>query len=167
MKKLEDRQATDDLALRRAQSLKRADLERQQRTLPSVEKKELDSLLMAQRAEHRIAYAKRYEHLPTFTLDLKPPGRAEAIDKAATRYTSEARRALEADEKETPSKQMARRIDLIDAFTRAADSDDDDDGGGGGDDGGKSPGPPNKPGPDRPKRRRRRRKRDRDMGRGM
>ena len=149
------------------QKVQAADLVRQQRALDQIEKKELASVQQALRKEHRQAHQKQHVHSPNFALTLGPPGRSEAVDKAATRYTSETRRALEADEKETPRKQMARRIDLIDAFTRAADSDDDDDGGSGGDDGGKSPGPPNKPGPDRPKRRRRRRKRDRDMGRGM
>lgn len=146
------------------QKLQAADLKRQQRALDQIEKKELASVQQALRKEHRQAHHKQHVHSPSFALTLGPPGRAEAIDKAATRYTSETRRALEADEKEIPNKEKVRRINLIDAFTRAADSDDDDDGGGGGDDGGKSPGPPNKPGPDRPKRRR---KRDRDMGRGM
>ena len=164
MKKLAARQGVDDLALRRAQSLKRADLERQQRALPSVEKKELDALLTAQRAEYRTEYAKRYEHLPTFTLDLKPPGRPAAVDKAARRHLSDLDKPD--DEPKGPDK-PGRPIDLTDSFTDAAEPEDGDDGDGGDDDGGDRPGPPHKPKPPPTRRRRRRRDRDRDQGPGM
>lgn len=160
------RQQADERAVfAQRQERQAADLKRQQRALAQIEKKELASVQQALRREHRQHLQQRYVHSPTFALILGPPGRPAAIDKAAKRYTSETRQALEADEKKAPKKR--KPIDLTGEFTRAAGSDDDDDGGGGrGDSGGHKPKPPTKPGPGRSGRRTRRR-RDKDFNRGM
>lgn len=171
------RQQADDRAIfDKRQELQAADLKRQRRALDQIEKKELASLQQALRRDHRQALQKHHVHSPTFALTLSPPGRPAAIDKAANRYTSETRRALEEEEKKRTAK--TRPVKLMEEFTRAAGDDDDDGGGSGGDDTG-GPKPPTKPrgpdkpkgpngrdGPDRPSRRPRRR-RDKDFGRGM
>lgn len=174
------RQADDLAGFAKRQALQAAELHRQQRALGQIEKKEIASLQQALRREHRQAHQKQHVHSPIFALSFGPPGRPAAIDKAAKRYTSENRRALEEQEQKDAEKPKKRkRLNLIEEFTRAADSDDDDDGSGGrGDSGGPKPptgprgpdkpkGPKGRDGPDRPNRRPRRRRKDRDFDRGM
>jgi len=97
--------------------LQGADMQRKLRALDQIEERERKGLEQARTKERRQRINARHEHMPAFTLELKPPGRKAAPHKAKNRYISPLARELAEAARE---RQESKKIRLADEFTRAA-----------------------------------------------
>jgi hypothetical protein len=125
-------------ALARRHELQGADMQRRLRALDQIEERERKGLEQARTKEHRQRINARHEHMPVFTLELKPPGRKAAPHKAKNRFISPLARELAEAARE---RQERRKIKLADAFERAAREESGEAESGGGASGGPQPPP--------------------------
>jgi len=132
---LAGRQEAEWQVMVRRHELQGADVQRKLRALDRVEERERKGLEQARTKERRQRINARHEHLPAFTLDFKPPGRAPNIEKAKNRYISPLARELAEAAQE---RQEEKKVRLAEEFARVAR----DDSGESGDGGTASTGPP-------------------------
>jgi hypothetical protein len=69
-------------------------MQRRLRALERVQRRELKSLETAQLKHQRIHARRGHDHMPSLTLELKPPGRRAAPHKAKNRHISALTREL-------------------------------------------------------------------------
>lgn len=131
-RQLGDEQRRERDALARRHELQGADMQRQLRALDQIEKRERESLTTKERRERRQQINERHEHMPVLTLELRPPGRKPALEKAKNRYISPLARELAAAAQE---RREDRKTRLADEFAKVA-RDDNGKGESGGDDSG-------------------------------
>lgn len=94
-----------------------ADMQRKLDALRQVEKRERKAQEQARTKERRQRINARSEHMPTFALELKPPGRKPRIVKAKNRYISPLAQELAEAARE---RKAGKAIKLADEFARAA-----------------------------------------------
>lgn len=117
-RQLAAQQRAEQQSLARRHELQGADMQRKLRALKDIEERERKSLAQARTRERRQRINSRHEHMPTFALELNPPGRKAAPHKAKNRYISPVRQELaEAAKEERPKR--SRTIKLIEEFERA------------------------------------------------
>jgi hypothetical protein len=108
--------------LQRRHEHRSLDFERQVRAFDQVEERELKSLAMTERKEHRVRQRGGHRLMrsiePALTLELRPRGRRAMLYKAKKRFTSETRRALTQDFEEGQRRQTP--LNLTSEFERAA-----------------------------------------------
>jgi len=85
--------------------------------LDQVEARERKGLAQARMRERRQRINARHEHMPTFALELKPPGRKPKIEKAKNRFISPLARELAEAAQE---RQANKKVKLTEEFARAA-----------------------------------------------
>ncbi len=114
---LELRHRDQKLEQQRAHEMQSFDIGRRERSLDRIEKRELASLEAAFKKEWRRDLHKGYEHMPTFGLELTPPGRRAQTRRAMNRFQNVAQRKAEKEKQE-----VARTgpPDLTEEFDRAA-----------------------------------------------
>ncbi len=83
-----ERQRQEEAQQQMTQEVQRLDLDRQQRAISLVEKRELNSLQKEAVRKQRIILRKGEVHSPSLELALSPPGRKPQIHKAKNRYTT-------------------------------------------------------------------------------
>ena len=121
-RQLAGQQRTDQQMLARRHELQTADMDRKLRALKQIEERERKSLEQARTRERRQRINSRHEHMPTFGLELKPPGRKAAPHKAKNRFISPVRQELlEVANEQRPAR--PKKIKLVAEFERAAQDD--------------------------------------------
>lgn len=118
-RQLADRQRAEQQGLARRHELQSADMQRKLRALKDIEERERKSVEQARTRERRQRINSRHEHMPTFGLEFKTPGRAPKIEKAKNRYISPVRQELIEAAKDQQSPRT-RKIKLVKEFERAA-----------------------------------------------
>ncbi len=103
--------------LARRHELQGADMQRKLDALRQVEKRELKALEQARTKERRRRINAGHEHMPAFTLELKPPGRRPRIEKAKNRFISPLARELA---EAAQGRRAPKKIKLREEFTRVA-----------------------------------------------
>ncbi len=115
------RQRGEREILARRHELQGADMQRKLDALRQIEKRELKALEQARTKERRQRINAGHEHMPAFTLELKPPGRRPRIEKAKNRFISPLARELA---EAAQGRKEGRTIKLRDEFARAAKEED-------------------------------------------
>ncbi len=100
--------------LERQQDMQSLDMVRQQHALVQVDKRELKSFKTSLLKEQSIQYRRGFEHMPSLTLTLTPPGRMAAPYKAKNRYTSQSNKELK--NQFSPKMTKKDKITLSDNF---------------------------------------------------
>lgn len=124
---LAGRQRDERELLARRHELQGAYMERKVRALDQVEKRERKGLEQARTKGRRQRINERHEHMPAFTLELKPSGRKPKIEKAKNRFISPLAQELREAALE---EKASRKIKLAEEFARAAREEEGDSGGG-------------------------------------
>lgn len=114
------RQRAERDELRLSQEMQALDLQRKHRALDQTEKRERRSLETSFKKQQSIHRRAGYEHMPSFNLDLRPPGRRAVPHKAKNRHTSSLGRELDAAKRIRTPDPSAERNSLKDRFGRAA-----------------------------------------------
>lgn len=116
----------DDLLRRHQMQL--IDMNRRVQALGKVEQRELKSLETARRREARTSSRRRFEHMPSIALELRPRGRRDVAYKAKNRHTSEAGQWLKEKNRKDRDKDREKARSLTEEFLRAASDGKKDDG---------------------------------------
>lgn len=122
------RQAERREDLLRRHQMQLIDMNRRVQALGKVEQRELKSLETARRREARTSSRRRFEHMPSIALELRPRGRRDVAYKAKNRHTSEAGQWLKEKNRRDRDKERQKARSLTEEFLRAASEGKKDDG---------------------------------------
>lgn len=116
----QDRQRAERDELRLSQEMQALDLQRRHRALDQTEKRERRSLETSFKKQQSIRRRAGYEHMPSLSLDLRPPGRRAVLHKAKNRHTSGLGHELDTAKRGRARDPSTERNSLQDRFGRAA-----------------------------------------------